>query len=146
MASAAKILGQAHSHLLESNPGSRSAVHMRAKLTIGASGAPTVVAAATTVGVTVSQSSTDGIYTFSFPAGRDMWGVHIDVWPAAPETVTEGRKVNINSDSAVTAPAIGTTGSGAIEFYTAKYDGTEDADLPPVSGSEIHADWWMDYA
>lgn len=138
--SAAKILAQSTSHLLEAKPGARQATHMRAKIAIGASGAPTVMTG-TTPGVTIAQTGTDGIYTLSFPAGRDMWGEKITVRPAAPETVTEGRAVNINVDSAVTSGTL-----GKIEFYTAKYDGTEDADLPPVSGSEIHADWWMDYS
>lgn len=139
MTSSAAILAQSVPCLLESRPGARQPTHMVVKLTIGASGAPTV-ATGTTPGVTVSQSSTDGIYTLTFPKGRDMWGLHIAVWPTAPETVTEGRKVNINPDPAVTLASL-----GKIEFYTAKYDGTEDADLPPVSGSEIHADWWMDF-
>jgi hypothetical protein len=141
MAGAPTILAQAVPCLLNAFPGWKQPVHCRVNATIGASGAVTSVttgASRTTVelGITIVGADS-GIYEISHPACRDSDAIHIDVWPDVVGTVTEGRKVNIDQDNTVAT-------AGTIRFNCAKFDGTENDAVSPVSGSQIRADFWLD--
>lgn len=139
--SATLILAQSVPCLLNAFPGWKQPVHCRVNATIGASGAITNVttgASRSTVSLDIAIVGSDsGIYEISHPACRDSDAIHIDVWPDAAATVTEGRKVNIDQDN--TSPAAGT-----IRFHCATTDGTENDAVSPVAGSQIRADFWLD--
>lgn len=94
---------------------------------IGATGAPTINRTRTPSGFDITRSD-DGVYALVFPPCKFMSAIG-DVRPNAEETVTEMRKVNLEKDIDPT--------TGSVVFRTAKVDGTEEADLDPVSGSEI---------
>lgn len=139
--SATLILGQAVPCLLNAFPGWKQPVHCQLIATVGASGVATKVTTGlerTTPGLDIALEGADsGIYNLTFPACRALGAVHIDVWPDAAATVTEGRKANVDQDNTSAA-------SGNIRFHCATTDGTENDAVSPVSGSQIRADFWLD--
>lgn len=94
---------------------------------IGASGAPTVAASATSRGFNITRTNT-GIYSLTFPKCKFCLPLG-DVRPDDITDITDARKVNVAKNIDAT--------SGAVVFHTCSVDGTEDDAEDPVSGSEI---------
>ncbi len=138
--SASRILAQAVPCLLNSFPGWRQPVHVKLKAVMNGSAAWVVDEDETTPGLSVSGAT--GVYVVTFPAGKHIASVHADVWPAAPETDAQNRKVSVDPDSAETFANEAANPEGQITLYTQDLAGAETA---PVENSELHVDFWVDY-
>jgi hypothetical protein len=105
-----------------------------------------VVSAETTPGVVVARVAA-GHYRVSFPAARKLAraSIRADIHPAAPETLTQGRKCNVDANAATVYASTSGSTLGQVEFYTASYDGAEDADEEVANGSTLVFSCKVDY-
>ncbi len=153
--SAPRIIAQGTPALLVSNPGAKLPVKLSLKATIGANGQPTVVSvvaggiAASSLAVGITETANDsGIYDVTFPACKalDVGSINVNVLPNVLATTTQRRIVAIDKTAAQTAGGIAGSSLGRFRFSTSTVDATGGAVTAPVSGSEIHANWWVDYS
>jgi hypothetical protein len=135
--SATRILGQSVPCLLNAFPGWKQPVHCRLFANIGATGAPTAVAAKTTPGVTIVRDTT-AQYTVSFPACRDIAQLSVVIYAVAPETDAAVSHATVDANTAETGATI-----GQFKFHTRHDDdGLDDAD--PTEGDIMDITFWAD--
>lgn len=117
--------------------GWQRARRVQLRATIGASGAPTVVSADTTPGLSLARNS-PGVYTLSFPPCRRLGlAPSVAVKPDDATDVADHRVASIDKDNT-------SASGGTLRIHCASFDGTEQADEEVVSGSEICAEFWID--
>ncbi len=152
---APRIIAQGTPSLIVSNPGAKLPTKLTLKATIGANGQPTVVntvangIAATTVGVNITETADNtGIYDVTFPAGKilDVGSINVNVLPNVLATTTQRRIVAIDKTVAQTNGGLAGQQLGRFRFSTSTVDATGGTVTAPVSGSEIHANFWVDYS
>lgn len=152
---APRILAQGAPCQAVSYPGAKYPAKLSLKATIGANGQPTVVSTsvisgtvATTISVSMTETANDsGIYDVVFPGAKllDVGSININVLPAVLATTTQRRVSAIDKTAAQTAGAVAGSTQGRFRFSTSTIDATGGAVTAPVSGSEIHANFWVEY-
>ncbi len=148
---APRVLAQAAPHQAVSYPGAKHPAKLTLRATIaGGAGAPTVVSAVsgnlggTTVGVNITTADSGLTYDVTFPAGKilDVGSINVNVLPNVVATTSERRHVAIDKTAANTNGGVSGSSLGRFRFNVSTLGGTLTA---PVAGSEIHANWWVDY-
>jgi hypothetical protein len=150
--SAPRIIAQAAPSVLVSSPGVKLPTKLSLKATIsGGAGAPTVVSVvannveASSLGVSISTADSGLTYDVTFPAGKqlDVGSINVNVLPNVVATTSERRHVAIDKTAANTNGGTAGAQLGRFRFNVSTLGGTLTA---PVAGSEIHANWWVDYS
>src|SRR5688572_30927630 len=127
MPSAPMIVAQAVPELRNAFPGWKLPTHLKAQATIGAVGAPTMVAEQTTPGVVITRTGA-GVYSVAFPPCLHAAAFRGNVVPANATVVADHRLVTWSLAADALAKA-GLAGFRTIDSVPAFVE--------PVSGSAI---------
>ncbi len=152
--SAPLIIAQSVPCQLYAGPGGKLPTKLSLRATVGANGQPTIVSSqavdangvmATTPKLTLTETADNtGIYDVTWPAGRalDLGSISVNVCPNVLATVSERRHCAVEKGGTNTNAGLAGVSVGRFRFNTCTIAGAITA---PVTGSEIHASWWVDF-